>query len=1299
MAVPPDQREAAVRKVFEPLKKSVDEDIFDYIVQSAADTLQDAADRKECAEDLEEALVPHLEAASVDDPSGFVKKLLDAIFPAEKKAAAKKAAAKDAGSKTSAKAGAKAGGKAAAGGYPAEQAFGDVCTDPDVICRVERLILMYGGSLKPLLNNTMFELVRGRRYGVVGRNGAGKTTLMSRVAIGDMTGMTHLKCYHLAHEGILDNIDKLTTCDGYVKIMCKTENQKEKVAKALAEVGFDDAMYAKAVGELSGGWKMRLALACAILQGADVFLLDEPTNHLDKNAVKWLQDYLVREGGKSTAMIISHDAGFLNHVCTHIVHFTDNGKLEYHEGNFDAFRKTKGLDMEGAAQVLAVRNKKGQVDEAETAEAPTAPAPMQAGDDHPEDHQMKFPIPGKIEGLGSQGKPVATVTNLNFRYFDDSPLVLKDVTVRLTMNSRIGVVGANGAGKSTLLNLLAGELLPPDDEMGEASSVFRHRNLRLSYIAQHHFTHLSEFTRSTPLHYMQVRFRHGWDEEAQKRLTLPQNEEEAQFRRDMAIKHGKRSKEVDTLLSRQKQGKILKYEVKWKGLDDAKQNTYESVQKLRLLGVEKMAAALDDRIACAETGLRPLTTREIVKHLEPFGINEDMTTHRMIGSFSAGQKSKLMLGASMWIRPHVIAFDEPTNYLDFQTVQSLARAINFFKGGTIVVTHNEEFLKSTCEEIWDVQDGMVNVVGKEGIGKKNTQKNDAARIAKEKVKMEAKASAEVKEASGPTEAEKALQVYLAARKKLGAAKQDIKLMGIDLRAPDGTELLVGTDFMLNSGRRYGLVGRNGAGKSTLLRELAYYQFDKFPKNMKVLMVEQEVRGDARKPVEWVLDSDVEHRTLLAEQKELQAKEGADIMVTSRIKEIASRLEEIGASTAEARAAKILRGLQFSDELMKTPTASLSGGWRMRVSLASALFAQPELLLLDEPTNHLDFPAVIYLEEYLKTFKNKIIIVSHDRGFLNNVCTDIVLLNGRKLAYYKGDYDTYIETVRQSRLAQQRAYETQQKEIAHILEFINKIDNRPKIVAQKMSKQKVLDHMEKIEDPTLTYADSSSLSIKFPSPGQLPKSDMIQTDNISFAYEGGRTLFEGATVSLAMKGRIGILGANGAGKSTLLKIMQGKLTPQKGGITVNKNMRVGYFAQHHVDGLELTMNCVDCVQANFPGMSDQEARSVLGRFGISGDIALRKVITLSGGQKSRVALAVVTHPQPHLIYLDEPTNHLDMETIDALIEAIQSFEGSVVMVSHDQYFLSKVATEFWSVAGGKVSVFRDMKEAKAATYTC
>jgi len=1281
MALPVDKREAAAVKYLQPIKAKFDDDTFEYITQVAASILQEAETRKDAESELEDALVPHLEAAEVADPSAFVQPLLDAVYGAKKAPAAKKAGAKSAASKVGAKAGAK--GKASASSKTEDVAENVV--DTDVICEIANLILMYGGSIKPLLSNTNFSLRKGHRYGIVGANGAGKTTLMTRVAVGDLPGMENLKCYHLAHEGLLGNVDPNTTCRAY-GAMSNPDSDEKKILAALKDVGFDDAMLAKGIGDLSGGWKMRLALGLAMLQGADVFLLDEPTNHLDKDAVKWLEGYLVRDK-KQSAMIISHDAGFLNQVCTDVIHF-DKDKLVYYPGNFDEFRTATKLDSEGAKNVLCVRGREGDTGESEISQSNE----IKAGDDE----EMKFPIPGKIDGLSSQLKSIATVTGLNFRYTDDGPLVLKDVSVRLTMGSRIGVVGSNGAGKSTLLNLLAGEIIPPEDEVGVQSSVWRHRNMRFAYIAQHHFTHLGDFMKSTPLHYMQVRFRNGWDEETQKRLTLPQNEEEAEYRKKMAVLHGKRGKAVQSLLSRRKEGKRILYEVKWVQLDDAKQNTYENVQKLRLLGVEKMAAALDDRIACAETGLRPLTTREIVNHLIPFGISEDMTTHRVIGGFSAGQKSKLMIAAAMWTKPHSIAFDEPTNYLDFQTVKALGRAIMLFRGGTIVVSHHAQFVSDTCEEIWYVEEGRVRIQNKDGllVTKGVAAKNEIARGEKEKAKMDARAQAAEKEAAGPTEQEKALEIHLKARAKMGASKGDIKLSKVDVASVDGTVLLSDTDFTLNQGRRYGLVGRNGSGKSTLLREIAYYKFEKFPKNLKVLLVEQEIMGDDRSPAQWVLDSDIERRILLKEQAQLLTTPGVG---DERLKTVVDRLQEIGSDQAESRALVILKGLQFSDELLAGPTSALSGGWRMRVSLASALFAQPELLLLDEPTNHLDFPAVMFLEDYLKSFKNSVIIVSHDRGFLNNVVTDIVWLNGKKLSYQKGDYEQFRITMAETRLNQERAYETQQKEIAHIMEFINKIDFRPKIVAQKASKQKMIDKMEKIEDPADTFADASSLSITFPEPGKLPKSELLQTDGIGFAYPDKAPLFENVSISVDINSRIGVLGANGAGKSTLLKVIQGKLVPQKGSTVVNKNMRVGTFAQHHVEALDLEATCVDCVQSNYNGLTDQEARSILGRFGISGDIALRRISTLSGGQKSRVALSIITYSQPHLIILDEPTNHLDMETIDALIEAVKGFKGAMVMVSHDQHFLAQVATEFWSVARGKVQKFLDLAEAKAVTY--
>jgi len=380
---------------------------------------------------------------------------------------------------------------------------------------------------------------------------------------------------------------------------------------------------------------------------------------------------------------------------------------------------------------------------------------------------------------------------------------------------------------------------------------------------------------------------------------------------------------------------------------------------------------------------------------------------------------------------------------------------------------------------------------------------------------------------------------------------------------------------------------------------------------------------------------------------------------------------------------------------------------MRVSLAMALFSQPEVLLLDEPTNHLDFPAVLWLEDYMNSYKETAVIVSHDRHFLDNVATDIIQLQTQKLSSYRGGYSAFSETVREQRLAQQRNYDAQQRQIAHIEEFIGRFDmqlpreerakKHPAVVAQIESRKRQLEKMEKIEDPAMTYGDAENLSFRFPTPGVLRRDELVRLDNVTFGYDGTPPLFAAASARVEIKSRIGVLGRNGAGKSTLLKVMIGELNPQKGDVSINRNMRTAFFTQHHVDTLDLTLTCIECVQARFPHLSDQEVRNMLGRMGVQGDMALRRVKTLSGGQKSRVALAIATQCEPHLLLLDEPTNHLDMETIDSLCEAVDNFEGAVVFVSHDQYFLSKVATELWAVADGAVRAFRDLDEAKRFTY--
>jgi len=1077
------------------------------------------------------------------------------------------------------------------------------------------------------------------------------------------------------------------------------------IAKSLEDVGFDEDMLGKAVSALSGGWRMRLALACAMAQKADVLLLDEPTNHLDTHAVAWLVGFINKTciGGKTggTAMIVSHDPDFLNKVCTDVVHFTSDGKLAYHAGNFDEFKKSALGGSEAEARRLLEIMK-----DANIAGGIGSVAHVGFQQDTLDDGKMSFPIPEKIVGI-TASKPVLTLNNASFQYDEAHGAVLKDITVRLTFSSRVAVVGKNGAGKSTLMSMIAGELQPCDE--GE---LVKHRNLRLAYIAQQHMHHLHEFMKCTPLEYIQLRFRNGYDEEAQRRLTLPQDEEEANLRAELARKYGKRGKQVEQLLSRTKKGKDVLYEVKWKDLDDPKQNTQEPLSKLRLLGVERMAKALDERMACAAAGtqLRPLTTREIVKHLEPFGITEDMTCHRMISMLSAGQKSKLMLGASFWTKPHIVCLDEPTNYLDVETVEALGRALRNFRGGCVVVTHNEKFIDDVCEEIWEVADGRVTVRPKSG-GPSKTMKAVGGTKAAATERAKKAADREISSAAGVVAKEsktqeECLAMFLEARKKLGAAKQDVKVTNFDLDAPDGTPLLRSTNLQLTRGRRYGLAGRNGAGKSTLLRGIARYDLDKsFPKNIKVLLVEQEAAGDDRLPMQTLLDGDLELALLRKEEKELQAAgDGKD---EARLKAVYDRLEEIGAADAEARAIRILRGLQFTPDLMEKPTKALSGGWRMRVSLAMALFAQPEILLLDEPTNHLDFPAVLWLEDYLNAYKETAVIVSHDRHFLDSVASDIILLQAQRLTYYRGNFSAYTEQAREARLAQQRAYDAQQRQIAHIEEFINRFDlqlpkeerakKHPTIIAQIESRKRQLEKMEKLEDPAITYGDADNLSFRFPPVSALRRDELVRLDSVTFGFPGSKPLFENATVRLDLKSRVGVLGRNGAGKSTLLKVMTGELQAQKGEVTINRNMRMAIFAQHHVDSLDLTMTCVECVQARFPNCTDQQVRNLLGRVGIVGDMAMRRVKTLSGGQKSRVAIAIVTQCEPHLIVLDEPTNHLDMETIDALIEAVENYDGAVVFVSHDQYFLSKVATELWAVADGAVRIFRDLEDAKQFTY--
>jgi ATP-binding cassette subfamily F protein 3 len=510
----------------------------------------------------------------------------------------------------------------------------------------------------------------------------------------------------------------------------------------------------------------------------------------------------------------------------------------------------------------------------------------------------------------------------------------------------------------------------------------------------------------------------------------------------------------------------------------------------------------------------------------------------------------------------------------------------------------------------------------------------------------------------------------------------------------GDELLNKTNLILTNGRRYGLIGRNGAGKSTLLTHISEYLFPDFPKYLHVLHVQQETAPSDITVVEHVLNSDQRLQMLLGKQRHFEAQK--DSLTESQrieLEQIYDELKAIDAYGAEARAFSILSGLQFSSEMMRYRTRDLSGGWRMRVALAAALFVSPDILLLDEPTNHLDFPAVKWLEDYLKDYKNTLMVVSHDRAFLDYVITDVIYLHQKKLNYYKGDYVTF-EKVRAEQLrTNAKAYQIQQDKIAHQTEFINRFRANKKLSSMVQSRIKVLDKMDRVDKEVA----ERQFQWMFPDPPPLRKEQLVSVDDVKFGYSPDKILFDDVNLEVRMDSRVGILGANGAGKSTLIKLIMGQAEPLSGSVVVNRNASIGYFAQHHMDNLNMDLTPVEYLRKSFPGATFEDCFKQLSVFGLKGNLFKQKIGTLSGGQKSRVTFAQMTWEHPHVIILDEPTNHCDMQTIDALIDAVCAFKGGVVVVSHDQHFLANVCNEFWAVGKGKIAPFFDFLEASQYSY--
>jgi ATP-binding cassette, subfamily F, member 2 len=509
--------------------------------------------------------------------------------------------------------------------------------------------------------------------------------------------------------------------------------------------------------------------------------------------------------------------------------------------------------------------------------------------------------------------------------------------------------------------------------------------------------------------------------------------------------------------------------------------------------------------------------------------------------------------------------------------------------------------------------------------------------------------------------------------------RDIKIGSFSLNYH--SKLLVeDTLIELTVGRRYGLIGRNSCGKSTFLKVLAQ-RLVPIPDHLDIYLLSEEAQPSEETALEYVINSARAEVKRLEDQSEhLLTEVGPECEL---LQPLYDRLDELDPNTFESRASTILVGLGFNSKTMKKKTCDMSGGWRMRVALARALFISPSILLLDEPTNHLDLNACVWLEEYLSRYDKILIIVSHSQDFLNGVCTDMMVMQEKGLKYWSGNFDTYVRTRREQDVNQLKMYKKQHEEIMAIKKFISSCGTYSNLVRQAKSRQKQLDKMEEAGLLTPPFEDVL-FKFRFPECGYMAP-PLISFTDVAFSYSGRKEdyLYKGQSFGVDGESRISIVGPNGAGKSTLLNLMVHKLTPTEGSVSHKSGLRIGRYHQHYADQLDTTISPIDYLSSKFPGLHKeiQGWRSEVGRFGITGDAQLAPIGHLSDGMKTRLAFAEIALTKPHVLLLDEPTNAFDMEGIDALAEAIMDFKGGVVLVSHDFRLLSKVAEEIWVVDHG------------------
>lgn len=507
------------------------------------------------------------------------------------------------------------------------------------------------------------------------------------------------------------------------------------------------------------------------------------------------------------------------------------------------------------------------------------------------------------------------------------------------------------------------------------------------------------------------------------------------------------------------------------------------------------------------------------------------------------------------------------------------------------------------------------------------------------------------------------------------------IRGTGLSIRRGTQLLLeNAEMLIHPGERVGLIGRNGSGKTTLFA-LMQGEIDadagqlQIPLAWRIASVAQTISDPSRQAREYVIDGHAELRALERERAAAQNLSGETIAT------LETALEQAGAWQAKSRAESLLAGLGFSTEQCDKPVGTFSGGWQMRIALARALMAPSELLLLDEPTNHLDLDAMIWLERWLANYDGTAIVISHDSEFLDAVCNTIVHIDQRRLTRYRGNYESFLsqraERLRQTQIAWQR----QTQEAARLQQFIDRFKAKASKAKQAQSRVKALARMQAMAP---LHAEAA-INIQIPSPEDTPER-LLTLKDASVGYDSNQAILSEVTIRIEAGDRIGVLGVNGAGKSTLIKLIAGELPARAGERLPSKALKVGYFAQHQMEMLDRQASALLHMSRLAPTANEQTLRNYLAQFGFTGDRVNECIAPFSGGEKARLALALIVWHKPNLLILDEPSNHLDVETREALTSALAQYEGSLLLVSHDRHLLRTAVDQFWLVAHGSVSLF-------------